>query len=147
MQALREWDKKRAFYPDANLTLRVAYGKVAGYEYADAEYHHPVSTIDGIMAKDDPNVYDYNIPQVLRDIYAAKDYGRWGQDIYGKLMLPELLREYADYRMLVYAIVLIVVMLVTNNPKIKPMMQKFWDEKIAPKLPKKNAKEGTANGK
>ena len=84
MRALREWDKDRAFYPDANFTLRVAYGTVAGYEYADAEYHHPVSTIDGIMAKDDPNVYDYNIPQVLRDIYAAKDYGRWGQDIYGK---------------------------------------------------------------
>ncbi len=62
-------------------------------------------------------------------------------------ILPELLREYADYRMLVYAIVLIVVMLVTNNPKIKPMMQKFWNEKIAPKLPKKNAKEGTTNGK
>ena len=84
MRALREWDKDRAFYPDANFTLRVAYGTVAGYEYADAEYHHPVSTIDGIMAKDDPNVYDYNIPQVLRDIYATKDYGRWGQDIYGK---------------------------------------------------------------
>ena len=62
-------------------------------------------------------------------------------------ILPELLREYADYRMLVYAIVLIVVMLVTNNPKIKPILQKFWDEKIAPKLPKKNRKEGTANGK
>lgn len=62
-------------------------------------------------------------------------------------ILPELLREYADYRMLVYAIVLILVMLVTNNPKIKPAMTKFWDEKIAPKLPKKKAKEGTANGK
>ena len=62
-------------------------------------------------------------------------------------ILPELLRLYADYRMLVYAIVLIVVMLVSNNPKIKPMLKKFWDEKLAPKLSKKNAKEGTANGK
>ncbi len=62
-------------------------------------------------------------------------------------ILPELLREYADYRMLVYAIVLIAVMLVTNNPKIKPMATKFWEEKIAPRLPKKKAKEGTANGK
>ena len=87
-RALREWDKKRAFYPDANFTLRVAYGKVAGYVYADAEYHHPVSTIDGIMEKDDPNVYDYNIPQVLRDIYATKDYGRWAQQIYGKKSVP-----------------------------------------------------------
>ena len=88
MRALREWDKNRAFYPDANFTLRVAYGKVAGYVYADAEYHHPVSTIDGIMEKDDPNVYDYNIPQVLRDIYATKDYGRWAQQIYGKKSVP-----------------------------------------------------------
>ena len=88
MRALREWDTDRAFYPDANFTLRVAYGQVAGYEYADAEYHHPVSTIDGIMEKDDPNVYDYNIPQVLRDIYATKDYGRWGQEIYGKKSVP-----------------------------------------------------------
>ena len=62
-------------------------------------------------------------------------------------ILPELLREYADYRMLAYAIVLIVVMLVTNNPKVKPMVTKFWNEKIAPKLPGKKAKEGTANGK
>ena len=88
MQALREWDKKRAFYPDANLTLRVAYGKVAGYEYADAEYHNPVTTIDGIIAKDDPNIYDYNIPQQLRDIYAKKDYGRWGVEIAGKKSVP-----------------------------------------------------------
>ena len=88
MRALREWDKNRAFYPDANFTLRVAYGQVAGYEYADAEYHHPVSTIDGIMEKDDPNVYDYNIPQALRDIYATKDYGRWAQQIYGKKSVP-----------------------------------------------------------
>ena len=88
MQALREWDKERAFYPDANFTLRVAYGTVAGYEYADAEYHHPVSTIDGIIAKDDPNIYDYNIPQSLRDIYARKDYGRWGQTINGRYSVP-----------------------------------------------------------
>lgn len=34
-------------------------------------------------------------------------------------VLPELLRQFADYRMLVYAIVLILVMLATNNPKFK----------------------------
>jgi len=61
---------------------------VAGYEYADAEYHNPVTTIDGIIAKDDPNIYDYNIPQQLRDIYAKKDYGRWGVEIAGKKSVP-----------------------------------------------------------
>ena len=88
MRALREWDKDRAFYPDANLTLRVAYGTVAGYEYADATYHHPVSTIDGIIEKDNPEIYDYNIPQRLRDIYAAKDYGRWGSKVGGRYSVP-----------------------------------------------------------
>ena len=64
-------------------------------------------------------------------------------------ILPELkiMRSIADYRMLVYAIILMAVMLITNNPKIKPMAEKFWNEKIAPRLPKKKAKEGTANGK
>ena len=88
MRALREWDKDRAFYPDANLTLRVAYGTVAGYEYADATYHHPVSTIDGIIEKDNPEIYDYNIPQRLRDIYATKDYGRWGSKVGGRYSVP-----------------------------------------------------------
>ena len=66
-----------AFYPDANLTLRVAYGHIKGYSPADGVYYTPSSTIKGIMEKDNPEIFDYNIPQVLRDIYAQKDYGRW----------------------------------------------------------------------
>ena len=67
----------RAFYPDANLTLRVAYGHVKGYSPADGIYYATSSTIKGIIQKDDPNIFDYNIPQSLRDIYASKDYGKW----------------------------------------------------------------------
>ena len=78
----------RTFYPDANLTLRVAYGSVAGYEAADGVYHLPYTTIDGIIEKDNPEIYDYDIPQSLRDIYASKEYGRWGIDRDGKLTLP-----------------------------------------------------------
>ena len=66
-----------SFYPDANLTLRVAYGHIKGYSPADGVYYTPSSTIKGIMEKDNPNIFDYNIPQTLRDIYATKDYGRW----------------------------------------------------------------------
>ena len=88
VKALMEWDKQRAFFPDANLTLRVAYGKVAGYEYADGEYHLPQTTIEGIMEKDNPDIYDYNIPQSLRDVYATKDYGRWGITMNGKYTVP-----------------------------------------------------------
>ena len=88
VKALMEWDKKRPFFPDANLTLRVAYGKVAGYEYADGEYHLPQTTLEGIMEKDNPEIYDYNVPQALRDAYAAKDYGRWGVTMNGKYTVP-----------------------------------------------------------
>ena len=68
------------FYPDANLTLRVAYGHVKGYSPADGTYYLPSSTITGIMEKDNPEVFDYDIPQRLRDIYAEKDYGRWADE-------------------------------------------------------------------
>ena len=67
----------KAFYPDANLTLRVAYGHIKGYSPADGVYYTPSSTIKGIMEKDNPDIFDYNIPQRLRDIYATKEYGRW----------------------------------------------------------------------
>ena len=67
----------KAFYPDANLTLRVAYGHIKGYSPSDGTYYLPSSTIKGIMEKDNPEIFDYNIPQRLRDIYVTKDYGRW----------------------------------------------------------------------
>ena len=70
MQGQMEFENERNFYPDANLTLRVAYGHVEGYRPADAIYYTPVSTLRGIIEKDNPDIFDYNIPQTLRDIYA-----------------------------------------------------------------------------
>ncbi len=40
-------------------------------------------------------------------------------------ILPEALRQFADYRMLVYAIVLILVMLATNSPAVRNLWLKF----------------------
>jgi len=74
MQGQMEFEKGKAFYPDANLTLRVAYGHVEGYRPLDAIYYDPVSTLRGIIEKDNPDIFDYNIPQVLRDIYARGGY-------------------------------------------------------------------------
>ncbi len=88
MQALREWDKERAFYPDANFTLRVAYGTICGYENADGEYHTHLSTLDGVIAKENPEIYDYDIPQALRDIYKKKDYSRWSIEKNGRPTVP-----------------------------------------------------------
>ena len=70
-------EDRTVYYPDANLTLRVSYGHIKGYSPADGVYYHPSSTLTGIIQKDNPDIFDYNIPQKLRDIYAAKDFGRW----------------------------------------------------------------------
>lgn len=70
----------KAFYPDANLTLRVAYGNVKGYSPSDGVYYRPSSTLSGIIEKDNPEIFDYNIPQELRDLYAARDFGKWTDD-------------------------------------------------------------------
>ena len=74
MRAQMEFEPEKAFYPDANLTLRVAYGHVEGYRPSDAVYYRHVSTLRGIIEKDNPDIFDYNIPQTLRDIYARGGY-------------------------------------------------------------------------
>ena len=43
------------------------------------------------------------------------------------LVLPELLRDFYDYRMLIYAIVLILVMVFTNNPQLKAFFARIKD--------------------
>ena len=88
LRALRAFDPGRAFFPDANSTLRVAYGSVRGYDYADGEYHKPLTTLDGLIAKDNPAIYDYDIPQSLRDLHASGDYGRWSALIDGRRTVP-----------------------------------------------------------
>lgn len=80
MRGLMEMQPGETFFPDANRTLRVSYGQIEGYQPLDAVWYKPFSTIDGIIEKDNPDIYDYDIPQRLRDVYTAKDYGRWAVD-------------------------------------------------------------------
>ena len=65
------------FFPDANLTLRVAYGHVQGFRPRDAVYYTPYSTLDGIMEKENPDIYDYVVEPRLKELYRSKDYGRY----------------------------------------------------------------------
>ena len=65
------------FFPDANLTLRVAYGHVEGFKPKDATYYTAYSTIDGIMEKENPNIYDYRVEPRLKELWQKKDYGQY----------------------------------------------------------------------
>ena len=79
MKAILELAKPSdRIFPDANSTLRVTYGKVAGYVPADGVIYSATTTLDGVMEKYVPGDYEFDVPARLRELYAKKDYGRYG---------------------------------------------------------------------
>ncbi|MBK7212361.1 MAG: S46 family peptidase [Bacteroidales bacterium] len=77
MKAQMEMQTGKVFYPDANSTLRVAYGNVKGYSPADAVDYRWFTTLDGILEKENPDVYDYVVTPRLRELSTSRDYGRY----------------------------------------------------------------------
>ena len=77
MAGIMQMKEGEPIYPDANLTLRVAYGKVEGYEPRDGVKYKHYTTLEGIMGKDNPEIYDYNVPERLKELFHTKDYGRY----------------------------------------------------------------------
>lgn len=77
---LREMQTDKLFYPDANFTLRVTYGKVDNYEPADGVTYNYFTTLDGIIAKDDSLIYDYRVPKKLKELYKQKDFGKYSEN-------------------------------------------------------------------
>ncbi len=65
-------------YPDANSTLRLTYGKVASYEPADGVEYEYYTTLDGVMQKEDPNNWEFVVPDKLKQLYRSKNFGRYG---------------------------------------------------------------------
>lgn len=80
MTAQMEFDKERIFYPDANFTLRVTFGQVGGYKSKDAVYYTHYTTLKGIIEKDNPEIFDYDVPDKLKELYTKKDFGRYTQN-------------------------------------------------------------------
>lgn len=78
MQAQMDVLKDKRFYPDANSTLRITYGKVNGYNPRDAVTYDISTTLDGVMEKYKPGDYEFDVPEKLRDLYAKKDFGDYG---------------------------------------------------------------------
>lgn len=75
--ALLEMKAGSRMMADANLTLRIAYGKVEGYKPADGVTYNYFTTIKGMIEKDNPEILDYNVPEALRKIYQAHDFGEY----------------------------------------------------------------------
>lgn len=75
MAALMEMDSEKVFYPNANFTMRLSYGTVKGYSPADAVEYLYITTMAGVMEKEDPSNWEFVVPEKLKELYKNKDFG------------------------------------------------------------------------
>ena len=80
MAAQMEVFKDRKFYPDANSTLRVTYGKVNSYAPRDAVKYEFQTYLDGVMEKYIPGNYEFDLPPKLIELYEKKDFGPYAEN-------------------------------------------------------------------
>lgn len=75
---LLEWKDGEPSYPDANFTMRYTYGTVGGYSPKDAVVYKHYTTLDGVMEKEDPDNWEFVVPEKLKELWKNKDYGQYG---------------------------------------------------------------------
>jgi hypothetical protein len=78
LAGMMEMHPDKNFYPDANSTMRITYGTVEPYAPQDGMIYNYVTTLAGVMEKEDPNDEEFIVPTQLKKIYEAKDYGEYG---------------------------------------------------------------------
>jgi hypothetical protein len=77
VKGLREMQPNKAFYPDANSTMRCTYGPVGNYSPADAVQYDFVTTANGILQKMDNTDPEFVVPARLEELLKARDYGQY----------------------------------------------------------------------
>ena len=75
-----ETQPEKSLYPDANSSLRMTYGSVQDYQPADAVSYDYICTANGILEKYVPGDYEFDVPQRLLDLIAAKDFGQYADE-------------------------------------------------------------------
>ena len=63
--------------PDANFTIRLTYGNVKSYNPKDGVHYKYYTTLKGVMEKEDPTNPEFVVPAKLKELYEAKDFGRY----------------------------------------------------------------------
>jgi hypothetical protein len=74
-----------ARYPDANFSMRLTYGTIGGYKPADAVDYNYYTTVDGILEKEIPGDYEFDVPAELKKAIVAKDYANYIDTKTGKM--------------------------------------------------------------
>ena len=76
-EGLLEWKKGEPSYPDANFTMRLTYGTVGGYSPKDAVEYRYYTTLDGVMEKEDPDNWEFVVPEKLKELWKNQDFGQY----------------------------------------------------------------------
>ena len=80
VNGLMAMEPNKVWAPNANSTIRLTYGNVKSYKPRDAVFYDYYTTLTGVMEKEGPKGGEFEVPQKLKDLYHAKDFGRYGAD-------------------------------------------------------------------
>lgn len=128
-----------------SIGINVTYFKLAVFIIAaffagaaGALYGHNFANIKAVS-------FDYNMSIEILVMVVLGGMGSVGGSVAAAVILrvlPEAFREFGDYRMLVYAVVLILVMLISHNPAIQAVADKVNPVKRLRNLLKKKDQAG-----
>lgn len=77
---LREMNKDKQFYPNANSTMRLTYGNVLPYSPKDATHYDFVTTFKGVLEKEDPSTPEFNVDAKMKATYLAGNIGQYADE-------------------------------------------------------------------
>lgn len=77
MRGLMAFNRNKTFYPDANSTMRISYGKVLSYNPQDAVHFNYFTTLDGLVKKYKKNDPEFDAPKEIIQMNQKHDFGRW----------------------------------------------------------------------
>jgi hypothetical protein len=80
VEGIMEMNKDKKYYPNANSTMRLTYGKITDYNPGPTSNFGYYTTLDELIAKEDPKNPDFEVPSKLKLLYQNKDYGKYATD-------------------------------------------------------------------
>lgn len=87
VDGVRKMQPNKIFYPNANSTMRLTYGNVLDYDPRDAVHYDFVTTLDGVMQKEDPSNPEFVVDPRIKEVWKKKDYGQYVDKATGKLVV------------------------------------------------------------
>jgi hypothetical protein len=80
VRGLLEMNPDKLYAPSANGQIRLTYGKIGGYPIKDGFTAEYFTTLEGVMAKEDPTNREFIVDEKLKALFKNKDYGQYAED-------------------------------------------------------------------